>query len=304
MTLQELKNAIETKSLPNELLIFKSSNPFLVNHYIEQIAKLRGVEINYIDDLHSLLYSFDCFFNDIPLETDANLRVYKEDIFLCPNLSITDLNNLIIVISKFQDKEQEGFLKSYIVEFPELEDWQWKDYIYSCLEGVDQDEIDWFYSLCKDRFRAQTELDKVGIFKQEERKYLFKDLIRDGLLDDLSSYNIFNFSTALMNKNLEILSNIYKEFERADIEPYGLLTILKKNFKNLLMVQLTANPTPENTGLEGKQLYAIKKQPRIFSPEQLVDIYSFLCDLDRQVKEGELPTPILVDYIVIKILTV
>ena len=304
MTLQELKNAIETKSLSNELLIFKSSNPFLTNHYIDQIAKLRGVEINYIDDLHSLLYSFDCFFNDIPLENDANLRVYKEDIFLCPNLSITDLNNLIIVISKFQDKEQEGFLKSYTVEFPDLEDWQWKDYIYSCLEGVDQDEIDWFYSLCKDRFRAQTELDKVGIFKQEERKYLFKDLIRDGLLDDLSSYNIFNFSTALMNKNLEILSNIYKEFERADIEPYGLLTILKKNFKNLLMVQLTANPTPENTGLEGKQLYAIKKQPRIFSPDQLVDIYSFLCDLDRQVKEGELPTTILVDYIVIKILTV
>lgn len=304
MTLPELKNAIETKSLPNELLIFKSSNSFLVNHYIEQIAKLRGVEINYIDDLSSLLYSFDCFFNEIPLETDANLRVYKEDIFLCPNLSITDLNNLIIVISKFQDKEQEGFLKSYTVDFPDLEDWQWKDYIYSCLEGVDQDEIDWFYSLCKDRFRAQTELDKVGIFKQEERKYLFKDLIRDGLLDDLSSYNIFNFSTALMNKNLEILSNIYKEFERADIEPYGLLTILKKNFKNLLMVQLTANPTPENTGLEGKQLYAIKKQPRIFSPDQLIDIYSFLCDLDRQVKEGELPTPILVDYIVIKILTV
>ena len=107
-----------------------------------------------------------------------------------------------------------------------------------------------------------------------------------------------------MNKNLEILSNIYKEFEWADIEPYGLLTILKKNFKNLLMVQLTVNPTPENTGLEGKQLYAIKKQPRIFSPDQLIDIYSFLCDLDRQVKEGELPTPILVDYIVIKILTV
>ena len=52
MTLQELKNAIETKSLSNELLIFKSSNPFLTNHYIDQIAKLRGVEINYIDDLH------------------------------------------------------------------------------------------------------------------------------------------------------------------------------------------------------------------------------------------------------------
>ena len=303
MTLQELKNAIETKSLPNELLIFKSTNPFLVNHYIEQIAKLRNVEISYIDELTSLLYSFDCFFNETFLENDSNLRVYKEDIFLCPNLSITDLTNLIIVVNKFQDKEQEGFLKSYIIEFPELEDWQWKDYVYSCLEGVDQDEVDWFYSLCKDRFRAQTELDKVGIFKQEERKYLFKDLIRDGLLDDLSSYNIFNFSTALMNKNLITLGNIYKEFERADIEPYGLLTILKKNFKNLLMVQLTANPTPENTGLEGKQLYAIKKQPKVFSPDQLIEIYSFLCDLDRQIKEGELPTTILVDYIVIKILS-
>ena len=70
------------------------------------------------------------------------------------------------------------------------------------------------------------------------------------------------------------------------------------------MVQLNSNPTPENTGLDGKQLYAIKKIPRVYSATQLVDIYTMLLDVDRQIKSGELPTDILIDYLITKILSI
>jgi DNA polymerase III delta subunit len=180
-----------------------------------------------------------------------------------------------------------------------------KDYVYSITEGVAHKDLDWLMQLCGTNYaRLQQELDKVSLFREDERRYLFDDLIRDGAVDDLSSYSIFNFTNAITSKDLTAIKSVYKELSRMDVNEFGLLTILLKNFKNIIMVQLNANPTPENTGLDGKQLYAIKKIPRVYSATQLVDIYTMLLDIDRQIKSGELPTDILIDYLVTKILSV
>ena len=159
-------------------------------------------------------------------------------------------------------------------------------------------------SLCgSNRDRLQQELDKITLFRIDERKYLFDSLIRDGAVDDLSSYSIFNFTNAIISKDYVTLKSIYKELTRIDVNEFGLLTILLKNIKNLIMVQLNSNPTPETTGMDSRQLYAIKKIPKVYSAEQLVKIYQMLLDVDRQIKSGELPTEILIDYLVVKILS-
>ena len=115
--------------------------------------------------------------------------------------------------------------------------------------------------------------------------------------------NIFIFTNAIASKDYNMLKSIYKEIERADITDFYLLTVLLKNFRNIIMVQLNSNPTPETTGLDSKQMYAIKRIPRVYSPDQLVKIFDFLCDIDRQVKEGELPSQLVVDYLTVKILS-
>ena len=63
------------------------------------------------------------------------------------------------------------------------------------------------------------------------------------------------------------------------------------------------NPTPDNTGLDSKQIYAIKKIPKLYSPEQLKNIYTFLCDVDRKLKTGELPVDMKINYVMCKVLT-
>lgn len=70
----------------------------------------------------------------------------------------------------------------------------------------------------------------------------------------------------------------------------------------MIMVQTSSNPTPETTGLDSKTLYAIKKLPRSYTPEQLVKIYTTLLDIDRQIKTGELPVELTIDYMLVKIL--
>lgn len=305
MTIQELKAQIEAGNVTHDLIIFKDTESnFISNQYIRAIQRLRNQEIQYLESPMELIQDSWSIFGSEDVTVDNLLRVIKTDSFIWTSPRITSLKDVIIVVSKFSDKTIEKQFETYIVNVPKIEDWMLKDYVYSTTEGVAQKDLDWLMNLCgKNRDRLQMELDKLTLFGVDERRYLFNDLIRDGAVDDLSSYSIFNFTNAITSKDMKMLQTIYKELDRVDVNEFGLLTILVKNFKNILMVQLTSNPTPESTGIDGKQLYAIKRIPRAYSPDQLVKIYQMLLDIDRQVKTGELPTDILIDYIIIKILS-
>lgn len=305
MTIQELKAQIEAGNVTHDLIVFKDTEGnFISNQYIRAIQRSRNQEIQYLESPMELIQDSWSIFGADEMTVDNTLRVIKADSFIWASSRIMGLKDVIIVVSKFSDKAIEKQFETYVVNVPKIEDWMLRDYVYSTTEGVAQKDLDWLINLCgKNHDRLQMELDKLTLFGADERKYLFNDLIRDGAVDDLSSYSIFNFTNAITSKDMKMLKTIYKELNRVDVNEFGLLTILVKNFKNILMVQLTSNPTPESTGIDGKQLYAIKRIPRVYSPDQLVRIYQILLDIDRQVKTGELSTDILIDYILIKILS-
>lgn len=306
MTLQELKNQIESCKVTDDLIIFKNSeSDFISNQYIRAISRIKKLEINYINDLEPLLHPSVSLFEDSSAENSTNLTVLRSDTYKWYTPSVRQLKNVIIVVNKFEDKEQEKLLNPFIVPVPKLEDWQFKDYVYSIAEGVPTKELDWLINICgKNRDRLEQTLNKLSIFQSVERRYVFDELVHDGEFDDLTQFGIFNYTGAIIAKDYNTLFKIYQEIDSVDINEFGLLKILLQNFKNLLMVQLNSNPTPENTGLESKQLWAVKKQPKMYSPEQLVQVFQFLSDIDRQVKNGELPTEIMRDYILIKILSI
>ena len=111
-------------------------------------------------------------------------------------------------------------------------------------------------------------------------------------------------TNAIVRKNLDELTGYVKQFGVIDINEIGIVTILAKNFRNMISVQLSNNPTPETTGLDSKQIYAIKKIPRLYSQKQLLDIFDFLCDIDRRLKSGELPVDMMINYVMLKVLTI
>lgn len=306
MTLEELKKSILDNTITNKPIIFKTNgNNFLAKHYINEISKVRNLEIEYYEDLSILSNStWDIFF-DSTMKTGPSLGVIYSEVYLWGSNSLNDLTDVILVISKFSDKIVEKDLSEYIVTLPKLERWQLKDYAYSLLPGLKAEDLDVLLNLCGDDiFRLQQEMDKFLLFSESERKYLFDDFVLDGALSDLSTYDIFKLSNALTSYDLQTIKSIYRELDRIDVTDFALLVLMLKNFRNIIMVQLNSNPTPENTGLEGKQLYAIKRIPRVYSQAQLTKIYTTLCELDLKVKSGDFPTPIMVDYIIMKILSI
>lgn len=303
MTIEALKAEIESGHIQDDFIIIKrNGSDFLTTQYVDNIIRVLNKPPVYIESIDDILYDSFSFFSDE--EDDINIRILDIDKFDIPMEKLGGIKSLIIITNKFADKEVESQLSNRILTMPKLEEWQVTDYVYSLLDGVDKSDLDWLLSILHNNlYRLDQEIGKLSLFTPGERKYLFKEMRNDGTFNDLSTYNIFNFSNAITHKDVNSLKNVYKEISRIDISDFGLLAILLKGFRNILMVQLNPNPTTENTGIESKQLYAIKKIPKVYSPEQIINIFMFLSDIDRQVKSGELSTDILVDYMTVKILS-
>ena len=304
MDLQTLKNNILNKSLSDDLIIFMSkNNDVIVNDYIKGISKLKNLDIQYLDDLDGVIQDNSSIFFSDALELEPRLRVYKTNEFIYSNLSILNVGNVIVCAEKISDETLKLF-KNYVVDIPKLEQWHINAYAYKLAEGSDKSDIDSVLKICENNLsRMYQELSKLENFSISERKFLLNQMLSDGIFNDLSNYSIFNFTNAVMKKDLKTLNSIYLDISNIDINEFGLVTTLLKNFRNLIAVQLNSNPTVANTGLTDKQLYAIRKLPRVFSQKSLTDIYIFLSDIDSRIKMGDLPVDIVIDYVTMKILT-
>ena len=122
------------------------------------------------------------------------------------------------------------------------------------------------------------------------------DDIRYQLLYDEESV-IFDLVNALVKRDKEAL----KKVNLSNVEPFGLLALLIKNFKQVIDIQLAKNATAESLGISGKQFWAIRNYScGKYAREDLLYIYKFLTDIDLKIKTGKLDTAIMVDYIISK----
>ena len=303
MDLLQLKCDIEAKNINTSLLIFNcTEHYFLPMQYVHAIAKAKNLDIEYIDSLKQKLSKAKDVFG--MKNMTPKLQVLKTDEFSNDNELLKTITNVIIITKKI-DKSTRELFKDYIVDVPKLESWQIADYVYSNAEGVSSENLDWLLRICdNDIYRLDQELSKLSIFSEAERQYLFEDMKHQGAFSDLSSYNVFNITNAVLNKDIKALKNILAEIKSFDAEPLGVITILYQNFKKQIQVLFAKNATPESTGLKANVIYAIKKAPRVYSAEQILKCFLEMTDIDRKLKSGELfDMQYLIDYAICKVLT-
>ena len=302
--IQELKQELESGVLKNSLFILiNSENSFLSNQYIEEISKVKNLDIEYLENLDFLNNSsLDIFgFNEVKEDV---LRVYKCDTFYCKSQKLKDEKNLVIVCNKYDSKNSPEF-NDYIVSVPKLEDWMIKDYVYSLAEGVDTTKLDWLIRICGNNIeRIDQELQKLTLFEPIQRKVLFNQFVDDAMFGDLSEYTIFNITNALQSRDKDRLKSILPEIRNIDVEAVGLVKLLWQNFRKLISVWLNPNPTPENTGLKSNQIYAINRLPRVFTKKQLIDIFEEVSTIDYRLKSGQIPAEMITDYLIVKVLSI
>lgn len=272
--LKELLNNNLSISLP--LILVEENNDFLVNTYVDKLAHNLSREICRISDLNEIKEITSDIFSD-----NNYLFVYATDELISNLEDFKDIY-LVIISKKVPRDPNLDFVK-----FEKLEDWQIEDYTKYLLPGLSDEEVEWLCKIAKyDIYRINNEASKINIFDKDSQRVIFKEINDDNGYYDLNELTIFDLTNAIIKRDMVTIKKIFSDIDNIDVEGPGIITILLRQFSNLISIQLSANPTPQSTGLSDKQFRAIKYNCGKFSDKKLVDIYKFLNQLDIDLKNG------------------
>ena len=140
--------------------------------------------------------------------------------------------------------------------------------------------------------------------RQLEQESVFRDISSSNGYCDLSPLNIFNFTNAILKKDKMTIMSVLEDIDSIDVEGTGLITILHKNFKQLIDVQIGKNTTAESLGMSPKQYKAVQYNCGKYTSDALVKVFEFITGLDYKLKSGQLDlsNQRLIDYIVCSVL--
>lgn len=293
--IMNLKHNIKEQNVSDSFKIFiYEDNTFAVNQYIETIAEIKNVDIRYITSLSDL--NTDDIFDDLSQDV---LYVLNVDKLLPPYVDPLKLNN-VIVKCKSIDASITNQYADYVYKFPKLQQWQIHDLVKT-LTNLDEKKVNWLCEVSNwDVYRLYNEALKLKLFQDTNSAFELFNI--EDAYSDLSNYNIFNFITAIVKKDLNTIVDILKNINNIDIEPYGVLTLLLKQFRTIIDIQMNPKASAESLNMPPKQFYAIKMNCGRFDNNKLIDIYEKLTSIDLMLKSGELDNNKIIEYLLINIL--
>ena len=279
MELRELKNKIlaqEALSFP--LLFINYDNDYLIKSYIKKIAENNSLTIKEIESIKEMVDIESGMFKEV--EYLYIYKLNKDD-----NLSKEQLKDYKIILIGDTDRKDSDIDR---VVFNKLENWQIEAYVQALLPGLDNREVSW---LCKnakyDIWRLDNEASKLNIFDKKDQSTILLAINDDNGYVDLNELTIFNLSNAIMNKDMLSIKKVVEDIDNIDVEGTGLVTILLKNFLNIINIQTNSKATAQSLNMSEKQFrYLQYNQCNRYSNEELFNIYNFLTDIDYKLKSG------------------
>lgn len=291
MNLFELKKKVLDNTLEDSPIIFKYvDNTWLVNSYIDYIANIRKmnkVTVNSLTEVADIQ-------NDIFSSNSSALYILNCDKFE-DDITKYDIKNVIV---KTKDVTNEKSLP-LTVTFDKLEDWQVEDYAKLCLPGLNETEVKWLCEICKhDINRVEMECSKIKIFNKPTQELIFKQINDENGYTDLNTLTIFNFTNAILKRDKKLAKQVLEDIENIDVEPTGVVTILYKNFKNILNIQMNPKCTADSLGLSYKQFSAIQRNCGVYTSSELLKIFELITSIDYKLKSGYLSNERIINYLV------
>lgn len=316
LSLKDLKNNILERKIGSGPFVFVyEDNAFLATQYINAIADLKNLPIEYVTSIDDLVDDVQSAFDFF--EHRETLKVYKcksfkvEEIF---TRNASRLNNVVILCNKLDEAED---INTDVYYFDKLKDWQVIDYMKVQCKGLDKEKLKWLYSVTsnisknnENIYRIDNELKKINCFSDKEQEQVFKELNSSNGYQDLSSYSIYSLTNAILKRDYVTTASVLNDLENIDVEPYGLITILCRGFRQIIDIQLGKNATAESLGMNPKQFFVVKQNNvGRYTDKELINIYKFLTGFDYRLKSGlldmgdsEQKNRRLIDYIISEVM--
>ena len=304
----KLKAQIQNRELDDSLIVLQwQDTPFVAYQYLNEILEFKRLDVEHIEDfdsefrgIHEAIFTF---------QDPSKLKLLVVDKFKSDLIEeLSHIKNTVVICHEIDDGTEFSLIVcGAFYEVPPLKEWHILGYMQNKCHGVNPDKLRWLCEATnKDIYRISNELDKISCFPEEEQDKIFDEIYDSGDWCDLNGRKIYDITNAITGRNPFKLSKVLEDIDNMDVESYGLVTILKKAFKNMLCIQTNPRVTAEELKMSSKQFDFIKRvECGKFSNDKLLNIYKFLVDYDFRLKNGELDMSKdrQIDYIVCKILS-
>ena len=307
MEVQELKQMIKQNKIPN-FLIFTGEEYYVQKMYIKQIAKVKKLEIRYIDSITDVWGRL----NAKSLLSKQYLYVLLDDKELLTNEKIYSqiedklINNMLILVLTSSDKRLK-MLKQYnssIVEFKALNEAILKQYIKQEIELSDR-SCEILMEICENNFgHCLLEIDKIkrnrwgyGEDSIDPNK-VFQQMLKDGAIYVPPKDTLWDFIKAFLQDKPLLAYELYQDLKELNSPIFAILTNLYNNTKAVLQVQTCrSKDIAKSTGLTNWQIRNAKECVGRFSNEDLEYLMRLIQKVESGIKKGKIEESIAIDYI-------
>ena len=156
---------------------------------------------------------------------------------------------------------------------------------------IDKINLDYFLSKVGDDINnIDTELTKLFIYKEEDKTITKEDI--DLLITDNIDSAIYEFTNAVLENNLDVITKMYHNFKIENITKDYLLVSLSNVFRQALIIKILANDGKNNLEISkiiGKKEFYVKKMlERLYNHSQkdLCRYIDKLAKIDNNYKSG------------------
>ena len=318
MNITALKSQIQAQKLL-DFYIFTGDEWAVQKIYIQQIAKVKQLQISYVDgisDIYSKLKNrgfisasyLYVIINDKDIQTEETLQNQLISGILKTNILIyiwTDVDKRTKFYNKFKDR---------IVEFEPLTDLMLKKYILKEIQLSDKN-CQKLIDVCEHNYgRILLEIDKIKRYKlagelmvtddyQVLEDDCFQMLLKDGTIYQPPYDAIFDFVDAILDRKNARVFELFNQSVSAGEATMVMLTVLYKNAKAVLQVQSCTNKDiSKSTGLSAWEVNNAKKHLGKYRIGELVTMLKLIQKVESGIKKGVMPEDIAMEYILVNIL--
>lgn len=311
MDVSTLKAKIKSKQIPH-YLIFTGPEWKVQQIYIQQIAKVLGLEVVYLDN-YSEVYSK---IRSRTLTSSSKLFLLRDDTEIQSSDKITTQritdslkDNFLIHILTTTDKRKKYYKENQdrIVDFEPLSDSALKKYIKREVNLSDKN-CQRLIEVCEHSYgRILLEIDKIKQMCRVQYDCtddeVVEHLLKDGTIYQPPYDAIFDLVDAILdrrvNKAFDLLQQSYAVGEATMV----MLSVLYNNAKAVLQVQsYKGDNLSKATGLTGWQIKNAKPHVRKYSDKELIHMMQMIQKVESGIKTGKIEDEIAMSYLLVSVL--
>lgn len=274
--------------------------------YIQQISRVSGLVVKYIDSISNIyqslktsLISKKCVYvvrddNDIMINEKLQAQL-KQNKLIGDNILVLLLTNV--------DKRKKfyGTFKDIIVDFEPLKPEVLKKYLQKEIKLNDRN-FDILMEVCEyDYGRCLLEIDKIKRI-DGDTNIVFKRMLEDGTIYVPPRDAVFKFVDSALKRKADMFELLQESYESGEAT-LVLLTVLYNNAKQVLRVQSCGtNDIVKSTGLTAWQVKCAKDKAGHYKNGELVRLMRLCQKAEKNIKIGQMEEQDAVEWVILNTL--